>query len=154
MNTPRTLAIALALLCPAAAIMTSGCSKSENSKVSDAYNDTKTAVKDAALELKVAALSAWDRVRDATFDRRSEFSAGLDDAITRMDARVTEKKAALKPDTPERARAIRDYDQARAELRDRMIDLANCTADTWGDAKAQASRAWGRVETAYERALN
>ena len=47
----------------------------------------------------------------------------------------------------------KDYDEARAELKVKLAALDSATADTWADAKDQASKAWDKVEAAYNKAV-
>ena len=150
MKTQRTLLLALAALSPAIVVFTGGCSKSTDTKVSDAVQDTTTAVKGVAIDIKDDAVATWNRIKDVTYDKRSDFTTGINNATQKMDDKVAELKTKFTPETPERAKAQKDYDEARAELKAKLTDLGNATADTWADAKAQVSKAWDKVEASYD----
>ena len=151
MKSQRSLLLALTLISPAALVLVGGCAKSTDTKVADAVQDTKVAVKDAAIDIKDDTVATWNRIKDFSFDKRSDFSSGIDSATKKMDDKLAELKAKATPDTPERTKARQDYDDARAELKAKLADLGNATADTWADAKAQVSKAWDKVEAAYDK---
>jgi hypothetical protein len=69
-------------------------------------------------------------------------------------ARVLRAKASGVPDaaSKDREAAVKEYDDARADLKSKMTDLGNATADTWSDAKAKTAAAWTRVRVAYDKA--
>ena len=149
MKTQRTLLLALAALSPAILVFTGGCSKSTDTKVSDAVQDTTTAVKGVAIDIKDDAVATWNSIKDYTFDKRSEFSASIKGSVQKMDDKVTDLKAKASTDSPEKAKALQAYDDARAELKVKLTDLGNATEATWADAKAGVNKAWDKVESAY-----
>jgi hypothetical protein len=154
MKNPRSLLFALAAIGPVL-IGTSGCSKSDNSSASNSLQDAKTAVTNAAVDVKNAAVDTWDSIRDYTYEKRVEFSDKLD----RMDKTMDDKIADMKAHTPDtlsadKQAAIRDYDDARADLKAKLADLGNATSDTWADAKAKVAAAWQRVKADYDKATS
>jgi hypothetical protein len=155
MKTPRSLLFLIAAIGPSVLVGTGGCSKSDNSSVAAAAQDAKTAVTNAAIDVKNAAVDTWDSVRDYTYDKRVEFSASLDRMDKTMDDKIAEEKAKA-PDTlsADKQAAIKDYDDARADLKARLTDLGNATADTWADAKAKVATAWQRVKADYDKATS
>jgi hypothetical protein len=153
MKTPFPSCVALAFLVPTF-LFTVGCSRSDNSKVANALMEAKAAVTDAALDVKSVAVGTWERIRDITYDKRSDFSDDLESAVRSMDDKVSDVKAKLNPDSAERAKAIKEYEEARAELKSRMVELAHASAGAWTDAKAQASRAWEKTVAAYDKATH
>jgi len=134
MKNYRSLSLALSILSPAALVLCGGCSKSTNDKVADAVQDTTTAVKSAAIDVKDDAVATWNSIKDYTFDKRSEFSTSIKGSVQKMDDKVSDLQA---------------YDDARAELKVKLTDLGNATEATWADAKAGVSKAWDKVESAY-----
>lgn len=145
----------LLLIAPAALLFAAGCSKSQNDKVADAAQSATTAVKDAAIDVKDAAVDAWDSVKDYTLDRKADFSAGFDQKTKSMDDKIDQLKANASSTTDaDKAKAIKDYDEARADLKAKLSDLGNATADTWASAKANVKIAWDKVKSAYDRAVN
>jgi hypothetical protein len=105
--------------------------------------------------MKVAMSDTWDSIKDFTYARRADFSAAMDRMATEMDDKTAalNAKVAGVPDDASRERdsAKREYDRARADLKARLHDLGNATADTWADAKARAAVAWKNVQAAYDR---
>jgi hypothetical protein len=148
MKTRNPLLLLAAALGPAALLLC-GCSKPDDSTKLE--QDAKAAVAD----VKAAASDSWDSIKDFTYERRADFSSAMD----RMSKDMDEKAAALKakmagvPDAASRDRdsAIKEYDEARDDLKARLTELGNATADTWADAKAKADAAWKRVQAAYDK---
>lgn len=151
MKSNRPLLFALSLLTPAALVFSAGCSKSTGDKVADAVQDTKVAVKDAAIDIKDDTVATWNRIKDYTYDKRSDFASNIDSATKKMDEKLADLKAKATADTPEKSKARQEYDEARAELKAKLTDLGNATADTWADAKAQVSKAWDKVQASYDK---
>ncbi len=129
-----------------AALLVSGCSKSDDTSATAA--NVKADAKDTVADVKATAVDSWDSVKDYTFEKRAEFSASFD----RMTAKLDEKASAAKakasgaPDA-----ASKEYDEARAELKTKLSDLGNATADTWADAKAKVAESWKRVKAASDK---
>jgi hypothetical protein len=155
MKTPRSLLFLVATLGPALAIGAVGCSKSDNSAASSNLQDAKAAVTNAAVDVKNAAVDSWDSLKDYTYDKRVEFSASMDRMEKSMDDKIAEEKAQA-PSTlsADKQAAIKDYDDAKADLKARLTDLGNATADTWADAKAKVAAAWQRVKADYDKATS
>ena len=158
MKTHRSLVYLIATIAPAALIGSWGCSKSENTKTQEAVQDVKTTAKDVAADVKTAAVDTWDSIKDFTFERRSDFSASMDRMANKMDAKIADLKASAStlPDAAAKDKnaAIKEYDEARADLKARLTDLGNATADGWADAKAKVSASWDKVEAAYKKATS
>jgi hypothetical protein len=97
----------------------------------------------------------WERIKDFTFDRRADFSAGIDRMSKDMDDKtaVFRAKVAAVPDAASRDRdsAMKGYDDARADLKEKRTSLGNATADTWSDAKAKTAQAWKNTKVAYDK---
>ena len=149
MKNYRSLSLALSILSPALLVFCGGCSKSTSDKVADAAQDTTNAVKAVAIDVKDDAVATWNSIKDYTFDKRSEFSASIKGSVQKMDDKVTDLKAKASTDSPEKAKALQAYADARAELKVKLTDLGNATEATWADAKAGVSKAWDKVESAY-----
>jgi hypothetical protein len=149
MKNYRSLSLALSILSPAALVLCGGCSKSTNDKVADAVQDTTTAVKAVAIDVKDDAVATWNSIKDYTFDKRAEFSTSIKASVQKMDDKVADMKAKASTDSPEKTKALKAYDDARDELKVKLTDLGNATEATWADAKAGVSKAWDKVESAY-----
>jgi hypothetical protein len=158
MKMPHTLSPFAAAIGSAAVLLFCGCSKSDDSTTTvqatrpDGSNVT-VAVSDA--NVTVGATDAWDRIKDFTYERRADFSAGFD----RMSKDMDDKTAAFRtrvagvPDAASRDRdsAMKEYDEARADLKSKRNDLDKATADTWSDAKAKTAASWKNTKAAYDK---
>jgi hypothetical protein len=155
MKAPRSLLFLLASLGPAIVLGSAGCSKSDTSTASSNMQDAKDSVKSAAIDVKNAAVSGWDSLKDYTYDKRVEFSASMDKMDKSMDDKIAEEKAQA-PSTlsADKQAAIKDYDDAREDLKARLTELGNATSDTWADAKAKVAAAWQRVKADYDKATS
>jgi len=153
MKSSHLLSLLAALAAPVA-LFTLGCSKSSDS--STVVEQVKSGATAAAVDVKVAVSDSWDSIKDFTYDRRADFSSGLHRMNDSLDekARTVRSKMADVPDAASKDRdaAVKEYDDARADLKVKMADLDNATADTWSDAKAKTAAAWTRVKVAYDKA--
>jgi hypothetical protein len=133
--------LAIALV-PAGLFIAGGCSKSDKDNAASVVQD-----------IKVTATDTWDSIKDFTFEKHDEFKASIDRMSKNLDDNVAELRAkAPVVAASDRDEALKEYDAARADLKARLADLGNATADTWADAKAKVADAWQRVQAAYAKA--
>jgi hypothetical protein len=142
--------VALLLLCSCTksddSVTTVQATRPDGSNVTVAVSDTN---------VSVDATDAWDRIKDFAYDRRADFSAGID----RMSKDMDDKTAAFRTRAAgvsdavasDRDSAMKEFDSARADLKARRTDLDNATADTWSDAKAKAGESWKSTKAAYSK---
>jgi len=142
----------LAALSPAA-IFFSGCAKSDDAKT--IAQNTEATAKDVATDVKTGAVDSWENIKDYTYDKREDFAAGLDRMSDKKDAEIQAINAKLAglPDDAAKARdrTVKDYNEARADLKIRLAELRSATADTWVAAKEKVSEGWQRVDAAYDK---
>ena len=142
----------LIVLGPIAALLSS-CSK--NDGVQTAVQKTKAATKDIAADIKAVALDSWDSIKDYTYDKREDFAAGLERMADKHDADLATLNAKLTglPDdaAKQRDRAVKEFKEARTNLKSELASLRASTADTWAEAKESAAQSWQRVQAAYEK---
>jgi hypothetical protein len=158
MKTRSPLPVIAAAVGSAALFLFCGCSKSADSTTTveatraDGSNVT-VAVSDASVTVGVS--DAWDRIKDFTYERRADFNAGIDRMSKDMDDQtaVFRARVAGVPDAASRGRdsALKEYDDARADLKSKRTDLDNATADTWADAKTKAAASWKSTKAAYDK---
>src|ERR1700722_3527243 len=143
-HSPRPLCAAA--IGSAALLLSPGCSRSDDgvTTVQSTRSDGSTStvvVSDTNVNVDVS--GGWDRIKDFTFDRRADFSAGIDRMSKDMDDRTATFRARVAgaPDAASKDRdgAMKEFDDARADLKSKRTDLDNATADTWADAKAKTS---------------
>jgi len=153
MKSRLPLLLIAAAVSPATLFLYAGCSKADDSKT--VVQDAKASAANAVADVKVAAADSWEAIKDFAFERRADFSAGVD----RMARALDDKTAALKakfaaaPDAAATARdsAAKEYEEARADLKARLAELSTATADTWADARAKVEAAWKRVQASYDK---
>ncbi|MGA2018238.1 MAG: hypothetical protein ABSH26_14925 [Opitutaceae bacterium] len=152
MKTSRSLLLLAAAMSPAA-LLICGCSKSDNASAN--AEKVKNDAKEIAADVKAAASDTWDSIKGFTYDRRSDFSVSIDRMSAQLDEKTREfrTKVAGASDaaSKDRESAIKEYDEARADLKSRLSELGNATADTWADAKEKVAQAWKRVQGAYDK---
>lgn len=152
MKTYRNLLLLAAVASPAALFLSS-CSKTDTT--STTVDKVQADAKAVATDVKTAASDSWDAIKDFTFERRSDFSTGIDKMCKQLDdgTRELRAKVASAPDavSKDRVAAVKEYDDARADLKSRLSDLDKATADTWADAKAGVVKAWNRVQAAFDK---
>jgi hypothetical protein len=138
-------ASAAALGC-ATLLLFCGCTRSSDAS-------TTTTVTD--VNVTPGTPDAWDRIKDYTYDRRAEFSASFDRMSQDMDDHTASFRAKLDnvPDATAREResSMREYDDARANLKATRTELDRASADTWADAKSKTSEAWTKTKVAYDK---
>jgi hypothetical protein len=155
MKLTRPTPILAAGLVPALIIGSAGCSKSDNAAASAHLQEAKVALTNAAVDMKNAAVAGWDSLKDYTYDTRVQFSAAMERMTQRMDERIAQEKAqAPATASSDKQAAIADYDSARANLKARLVELGNASADTWDQAKAKVAEAWRRLKADYDRATS
>jgi len=160
----RHALLLLAAAAGPAALLVSSCSKTDDSPSTvevvknDAkvvIQDAKVTVTDAAVHVKDAVSDSWDTVSGYSFDKRAEFSARIGRMEEAMDTKVHEMNDKLTglPDdaAKDRDAAVREFNKARADLKARLADLGDATADTWADAKGKVNEAWKHMQAAYDR---
>ena len=152
MKTYRPLFLLAAVAGPAALFLF-GCSKTDNTTAT--VDKVQADARAVAVDVKTAASDSWDSIKDFTFEKRTDFSAGIDRMSKQMDGKTTEWKAkmadATDKATTERQTAMKDYDKARTELDAKLSDLGKATTDTWTDAKAKVVESWDRVQAAFDK---
>jgi hypothetical protein len=120
-----------------------GCSKS-----SDNQGTVSQDIKKATDDVKTTAVDSWNSIKDYTFEKRTDFVAAMGRMSDAMSAKVSAMPDAAAKD---KAAAIKDYNDASADLKAKLADLGNATSDTWADAKAKVDEAWKKVGAAYDK---
>jgi hypothetical protein len=151
MKTTNSLLL-IAALSPAA-ILLSSCAKTDS--VQQTAQDAKTAAKEMVADVKATASNSWDSIKEYTYEKRDDFAASLDRMAAKHDSAIQEMNAKLKglPDAAARERdhAVKEFNEARVELKSQLANLNKSTAETWADAKEKAAKSWQRVQAAYEK---
>ena len=110
---------------------------------------------DAAAVVGATASDSWDHIKDARYEQRSDFVAGLNRMTRILDTNMGDMSARFTSLTGAAARdrdaAKRELDEARTELKAALADLGDASATTWDEAKAKVARAWQRVQIAYAK---
>lgn len=129
-----------------ALVFFAGCTKTEQEKVSasvkNTYEDSKTAL-----------TNAWDKVKDYSFEKRDDFTAGSKALAAKMDVQLSEVRANYSEAKASASRkaAMEELKSAEADFKAKLRALGNATADTWDSAKQNVILAWDRLQAAYYR---
>jgi hypothetical protein len=91
-------------------------------------------------------------LRSAPYEQREEFITAINDAVTRLDARIAEVNArhSGQPGSEARSRAQEDLKSARADLDGKLGAFATASAETWNAVRDQALSVLSRVQAACE----
>lgn len=138
--------VLLAAMSAAAMVGLSGCEK--KTSVKSVAQDTAAVAKDIATDVKDAAVSTWDTIKDYTFEKKSDFADGVDRLAARTDDGVDTLAA---KSAPARDKAVEEYRAARATLKTQLGNLRDASADTWSATKEKTVEAWEGVQAAYEK---
>ncbi|OAM88286.1 hypothetical protein OH491_05285 [Termitidicoccus mucosus] len=138
-----------AVVATGVAFAVSGCSKSEKKHAADDAEHVASRISEMAGD-------AWASVKDATFEQRSAFVAGV--SKTADDFEATSKGwgaqlNTLSGDAKSGAQsALNDFNTAVADLRQKLKGADGATAETWASVKAGIQSAWTKAQEAYVRA--
>jgi hypothetical protein len=121
----------------------SGGSNPSDSAGQRAMDRTREAAADTADAIRDGTTTAWASLKDATYDQRVAFRDGVNRLADDVDARMANLKQGSSELSKEGMDRLRD---ARANLKEKIKDLGNATADNWDSAKAAVADAWNRVE--------
>jgi len=148
MKTPSPLLLLVAV-CPV------GFLQSSWAKTEDTAPTATASTPNGAVDPKATVADSWERIKDHSYEKRTDFIASLnrmsdrlDDLAREMNAKLTGLPYAV---TQEREAAMKNFAEARAYLKSQLTDLGTVTADTWVDAKGKVVEAWLRVRAAYDK---
>src|SRR5665213_1723346 len=99
MKTSRFFLLLAAVMSPAA-LMISGCSKSDTA--SSPADQVKAGASDVADKVS----DSWDSIKDYTYDRRVEFTASIDRMTARFDDKTRELKTKMVGPPDDRSAAM------------------------------------------------
>ena len=117
--------------------------------------NAQVAATTAAADAGNALAGSWDAIKDYTYEKRADFSAG----VSRMAVSLDEQVRALKAKRATLSEAsVKDWDfamkeleDARSDLRSKMSELSKASSETWTQAKDRAAEAWKRAQDAAAR---
>ena len=140
--------IPVALIAASLSALTfTGCSKQESNeaetKVKDAYQDTKTAV-----------ANTWKDAKSYPFEKRSDFSADAKAMSSKMDAQMSEMHANYSEAkaSDSRKAAMAELQDSEADYKEKLAALGTATADTWDSAKQNVIASWDKLQAKYDKA--
>jgi len=102
------------------------------------------------------AIARWIDIKDCTFDMRGQFFAGLRRLQARVDeqiSRLAAKRNAMKGTaiTQDWDFAMKEMDDARANLKSTGDELRKVGPENWNEGKARVGQAWVRTQEAYDK---
>lgn len=124
-----------------------GCTKSERA-------EAKAKTGEVVADTKAALGNAWDNVKSATFDKRSDFEANAKALSAKMDSQLSELRANYSEAKASASRkaAMAEIKDSEADYREKVAALGTATADTWESAKQNVVSAWDRLQASYYKA--
>jgi hypothetical protein len=135
------------LLAASLALMNfTACSKETRTEVADktkdAYQDTKAAVSDG-----------WDKIKNYTFEKRSDFSKALDAQQKSLEADISKMQADYSEAQASASRkaAMAELKDSDANYQEKLAALGTATADTWTEARNNVAAAWDRLQASYAK---
>ena len=98
----------------------------------------------------------WSDIENLTYDKRSEFFAGLKRLEERVDVQIGELKAiraAMKNTvtTQDWDFAMKEMGDARSYLKSMGEEAGKATRQTWDQQKEKVGQAWKRTQAAYDK---
>jgi hypothetical protein len=121
-----------------------------------AFGQGTSTVSEAALAAPtVTATESWNTIKDYTYEKRADFTAGLQRMMDRLDVGINQlnAKRATLPET-----SIKDWDIAMKELTDsaanlkfQLDELSKAAPETWSEMKDRIGLAWKRAQDAYDK---
>ena len=97
----------------------------------------------------------WTDIKGDTYIERAHFAKGVDKMSARLDEQLGElraKRAGMTTDTKDWDFALKEVEESRALLTDRMSNLPKATTpETWEDAKEKIGEAWHRSQLAVDK---
>ncbi|MEO7415052.1 MAG: hypothetical protein ABIZ81_17055 [Opitutaceae bacterium] len=112
----------------------------------------------AAQEITTEALSAtpdaWQNIQYHSYEKRQEFTAVFARMVAKLDGDIValnEKRATMKNDARDWDFAMKELNNARANVQSKVTDLSKAnTAEIWTDARDKLGVAWDRAQSAVE----
>jgi hypothetical protein len=135
-----------------------GCSKSKQESITEkskeAYQNTKSVVKEAALDTKAAVVKGWDNLKNYTFEKRGDFTATLKARQADLEAGVSKLRAEYSDATASASRkaAMAELKDSEADYKEKLAALGNATADTWSSVRDNVATSWDRLQASYAKA--
>lgn len=126
-------------------------SKTEEAQnaVGEAWDKTKSAVKETYADMKDAVGDGVEKLDRATYDERAEIKASLAEAGAKLDAELVDWTREGKTIN---AAAKEKLASAKTAFDNSLDQLGSATAEGWEAAKAKAAAAWADLKAAYAAA--
>lgn len=107
-----------------------------------------------ATEALATTPDAWQNIQYHTYEKRQEFTAVFSRMVAKLDDDIralNEKRATMKNDTRDWDFAMKELNNARADVQSKVTDLSRATTpDTWVEARDRLGVAWDRAQTAVQ----
>jgi hypothetical protein len=97
----------------------------------------------------------WTDIKGDTYTQRDHFAKGADSMLVQLDRQLGElraKRAGMVTDTKDWDLAIKDVEDSRSLLIDRVGSLPKATTpEAWEDVKQKVGEAWHRSQLAVDK---
>jgi hypothetical protein len=95
---------------------------------------------------------AWTNIKDYSYAQRADFVAVFAKMVAKFDDDIralNAKRATMTNDTKEWDFAMKELNNARADVQSKTTDLSKATPETWVEARDRLGAAWDRARNAY-----
>lgn len=97
---------------------------------------------------------AWQNIQYFTYEKRQDFTAVFSRMVSKLDVDIralNEKRATMKNDTRDWDFAMKELNNARADVQSKLTDLSKVTtAEAWVEARDRLGVAWDRAGAAVQ----
>lgn len=97
---------------------------------------------------------AWQNIQYYSYEKRQEFTAVFARMVTKLDDDIralNEKRAAMKNDPRAWDFAMKELNNARADVQSKLTELSRAnTNETWTEARDRLGVAWDRAQSAIQ----
>lgn len=111
-----------------------------------------------ATEALAKAPDAWQNIQYHTYEKRQDFTAVFSRMVAKLDDDIrvlNEKRATMKNDTSAWDFAMKELNNARADVQSKVTDLSRViNAEAWVEARDRLGVAWDRAQTAVQTVKN
>ena len=106
----------------------------------------------AVADALASTADAWVNIQYYPYEKRADFTAVFNRMVAKFDDDIralNAKRATMTNDAKEWDFAMKELNNARADIQSKMTDLSKAKAETWAEARDRVGVAWDRAQTAY-----
>ena len=143
MNQKRNKSLSITLF----AVLAFGCTVISQAQVEENYEDTKSAMANAAEETGDAISNAWDNIADFTVEQKQDFVDAMQNGYSELEAKAAE----LEEGSDNISDEIKaEFDKASAAFKEQLEKAGDASEDAWDSTKEGVQEAWGNLIDAFD----